>query len=216
MKKTDLKNEIVNNLEFARDSYTLNGDFLAPMFIVHTTEKGKIKKVPFLCTDTEERHKFSFMLGVSHGILLFKKEIDSINAIFAVFEAWYSTPSKEDNKNKEFLRPSLDPNRKEAIVSGGQIKDGTNDIAMFELKKSFKGEKVEVEFRAIEQINKEVKKKDKKESESPLLNTFWKGVELVDKLFKNAPKSIFDDSKIVSSEEIFKIIERDLKKYNYL
>ena len=212
--KTQLKLRVKENLKFAKEFYegSDSESTLATMLVVDTSKGDKKTGVAAILGNegaVEKRRDIAFDLGVRAGIELSKKEIDSIDAVYMISEAWYST---DYGKGKgKFLAPSEDPNRKEAIVSGGLSRDGANAFSMFELKRSFDMEngKVKVSFEPLD----EMKSGDKKGGmESPLLAHFWNGVELMEKFDKTLPAILKNHLNGLSTDKIFDMFSKSINE----
>ena len=226
--KTQNKNEnemnyiMETNLDFAQKCYLSEGGFQT-MFVANYTKNKNVTTSLSVLGDEEavnNRFFIVFNMGVMAGIQLMKKEIDSVESIFTMSEAWISTQGdKDDVKTKKYLLPSEDPNRKEALVSSGMSKDGESVFGVFEIKKSFdeNSGKIDVEFDSLEDPGKKAgtknkNKEDKKDGEtkSPLLEEFWKGLELMVNFEKTIPKELIKLMDEATTEEIFSMFSSQL------
>ena len=94
--KTQLKLRVKENLKFAKEFYegSDSESTLATMLVVDTSKGDKKTGVAAILGNegaVEKRRDIAFDLGVRAGIELSKKEIDSIDAVYMISEAWYST-----------------------------------------------------------------------------------------------------------------------------
>lgn len=217
--KNQLKSRVKENLEFAKEFYEKkenDGEALATMLVVDTSKGGKKAGVAAILGNkgaVEMRRDIAFDLGIKAGIELSKKEIDSIDAVYMISEAWVSTDYGE-GKGK-FLAPSEDPNRKEAIVSGGLSSDGISAFRMFELKRSFDLEngKLKISFESLDGMETDGdKKKEGIEAESPLLKMFWTGVELMEKFDETLPPILKEHMKGLTTDKVFSIFSKQINE----
>ena len=209
MTKTELNKSVEKNLDYVREWYK-NNQFFSTMLIIDFLKEGKAGAVVALIGDEDvmnNRHKIIFDLGIRIAIQKFRGDIDSIEAIYMMSEAWTSAPIKKGEKYT-YGRPSLDPNRKEAIISTGLSEDGMNAFSIFEIKRSMNLEDntMKVEFVPHESLKKEKKKDDKIEVESPLLKCFWDGVKLMDILFKDLPEQFVSHVKSMPVDSFLNMI----------
>jgi len=203
MTKDDLKVGVIENLDFAKGFYedaSAAGQGLSTMFITSTSKNGKRNGVAALIGDKgalENRRDISFDLGIRAGIELAHGDIDSIDAIYMISEAWFSTAMTKGESN--FTRPSEDLNRKEAIISVGVSQEGDKFLEIFEIKKTFDMEKgkIQVEFNSLnnEMPNSTV--------DSPLLDCFWDGVKLLASFQEKLPKEFEDIFKKLPVDVLF-------------
>lgn len=214
--KTKLNLRVKENLKFAKEFYESSKDDsgLPTILAVDTSHKNKKKGLTAILDGSalERRREIALELGLMAGIQLFKKEIDSIEAVYMVSEAWFSS---DISKNKDsFVMPSKDPNRKEAIVSSGLSENGTTAFGIFELKRSvdFSNNTVKVSFHPLEDMKPGKKKGDDVQIASPLLENFWKGVKLVGMFSEDGPESAKKELEDLSTKEIFAIFSRAFNK----
>ena len=213
--KTQLKLKVKENLEFAKKMYEKddgNGG-VQVMVVVDTSKDNKNTGTVALLANEEavkKRRDIVFDLGVRAGIELSNGVIDSIDAVYMLSEAWYSTAPK-DTKEVDMPIPSKDPNKKEAIVSTGMSINGDTAIGMFELKRSFDLEtgKLKVSFESLGE--KETGIGDG-EIESPLLQQFWLGAGLVEKFDKTIPPALKEHMRGLSTDKIFAMFSKSINE----
>ena len=160
----------------------------------------------------ENRREVVFSLGLRTGIEKFRGDVDSINAIMMMSEAWVSLPGNKD----KYVPPSLDPNKREAIISTGLTEDGENSFEVFELKRvlDLESGRTKIEFGSFEKFEK-IKNEEKEiESESPLLKRFWDGVGLIDHLIGNMPENMKPMVKKVPLDTFVNMIMRQISELN--
>jgi hypothetical protein len=216
MTKEELKKSVNENLDYVKSSYENNQGFSTTLVIETLKEKKKHSIAIILHNDAamENRFKVIFGLGIRTAIQKFRGDVESIEAIYLMSEAWTSIPSKPIKKGQEdkMGRPSEDPNRKEAIISTGLSRDGLNAFGIFEIKKSLDiiSEKFKVDLVPLEIGNK---KKDI-EMESPLLKRFWSGVELTESLFDKMPEDLRVVAKDMPVDPFLNMIMQQLEEAN--
>ena len=217
MTKEELRKSVSSNMDFVKDYYE-KGDsqFFETMFIIDTTKdkktRGMVAMIGGSDVAMENRREVAFSLGLRTGIEKFRGDVDSINAIMMMSEAWISLP---ENKDK-YVRPSLDPNKKEAIISTGLTEDGQSSFEVFELKRVLDLDKgiTKIEFGSFEKFE-EFKNKEKEiDSESPLLKRFWDGVGLVNHLIENMPENIKPMVKKVPLDTFVNMIMNQISELN--
>ena len=167
------KTKLNEYLDIAKKLIAKDGNLTPVVFLdVAKSEKPIILGLPGISSEQIRRQFMFFKLGAE--IKLAKKEV---NGITFLSEAWY-TKSEENKKN--LVRPSDNPNRKEAIVIlSSNIKGKYNFLIQ-----PFKMEGKEVVF---EKENKKTKtdKKDKAGTiEDNILKWFWRGYEAAIKIEK--------------------------------
>ena len=209
MTKKELSLGVKENLKFAKEHYEKNEGGLATMFIIESKKDGKGTGLAALLGDNgalEKRMDIIFDLGVRTGIELSRGDIDSIEAVYMVSEAWFSMSDLDDNSLK-FKMPSEDPNKKEALVSSGVSQDGSSIFMMFEIKKSIDLDtgRMKVSFVPIDEANK-----DGVEMESPLLQRFWDGVGLMNLFDTTLPTSVRKYFMDLPLEESFQMIIKQI------
>ena len=217
MTKEELKKSVNSNMSFVKDFYeTSDSQFFETMFIIDTTKdkknRGMVAMVGGNDVAMENRREVVFSLGLRTGIEKFRGDVDSINAIMMMSEAWVSLPGNKD----KYVRPSLDPNKKEAIVSTGLTEDGENSFEVFELKRvlDLESGRTKIEFGSLEKFEK-IKNEEKEiESESPLLKRFWDGVGLIDHLIGNMPENMKPMVKKVPLDTFVNMIMRQISELN--
>lgn len=213
MTKSELKKSVEKNLDYVKEYYKKN-QFFSTMLVIDSL-KGKTQRGMVVVMGNEaamdNRTKVVFDLGIRTAIEKFRGDIDSIEAIFMMSEVWTSAPVKK-GETYTYGRPSLDPQRKEAIISTGLSKDGQNAFSIFEMKRSLnlKDDTMNIEFIPFSSIEKEEKKVDSIEVESPLLKRFWDGVELMEMMFKEMPKELEDHAKSLSVDSFLNMIIRQI------
>ena len=210
--KEQLKNQVKENLEFLKVNYEDSDEpGFNSMFVVKAKKDGIFVNIVAMPENEEalnHRDQMMFDLGVRTHIGKMKKTIDSIDAIFMMSEAWFSEAKDSTDWSKQ-LRPSQDPNKKEAIISAGLSRDGESYLEMFELKRSFNQDtsKLQIEFANLKGVGEEDMK-----AESPLLKRFWAGVKMMEEMETEMPKRIKEIFKELTPDEIFEIIIRQIKK----
>lgn len=197
--KNEMEKTAIENLQFAKDCYEKENGFNF-MAVVQTEKGGKSETAAiFAMGDGFIEHRFEaiFDMGVRFGIQKMKKEVDSIDAIYVMSEAWIS--------DKTDMKPSEDPDRKECIISVGLSEKGDFVNEMYEIKKKWVNDKVVVEFSDITKNKKFEKMKNKKEvtGSNPLLERFWDGVALLKLFQETLPKDFEKDVKRLTTDEIF-------------
>ena len=211
----ELRKNIEKNLGMAKSMYEkTNSKGFPPAFIIDVTRNGKRGEVVAIMGDNgivDNRFDVSFDLGVRYGIELFLKKIDSINAVFMIFESWFNTAPKGNGAKEKMIQPSKDPNKKEGIVSAGLTKEGVSAIEMYELKKTFdiQSGKIKVEFKPAFEDDK--KKDDKIEAESPLLKRFWEGVDFMTEFSSKVPPDMTHLFQRMSVDKMFDIFKNHIE-----
>ena len=211
MTKEELTKSVESNLSYVKDFYKRQ-QFFATMLVIEALKNKKRQgKVVILGNEgaMENRAEVMFDLGLRSAIEQFKGDVDSVEAICMMSEAWFSVP-KEGEKLSEFTRPSEDPNRKEAIISTGTARDLKGVMRIFELKRliDLKDDTMKVEFSPFESALK-AEVEGNLEVDSPLLNRFWAGVKLMEWLFERMPSNLVVEAKKLSVDKFLNmIIER--------
>lgn len=216
MTETILKKSVKNNLDYARKFYETGNQAFATMFVIEGIKDKKKTSIAVALGNSEAvdmRSKIAFDLGIRTGVELFKGELDSIEAIFMMSEAWVSTAMKKGGKELMFPQPSLDPNRKEALISCGSMENGMAILEIFEVKKSLNLEKNEVKV-TFESLKEPKKKKGGKETDAkaPLLDYFWDGVKMTENMFKAIPAPLGQLVKEMPVDHTFKMIVNQIEK----
>lgn len=201
MNKNELTKEVKKNLDFAKKCYENDQNF-STMFIIGGNRKGEVARDAIIVGNQavlENRNKVVFFMGIRAGIEMYKKLRDSVDSIYMISEAWFSTELKNKGKKLKFDRPSLDPKRKEGIISSGLTRDNKTIVEMYEIKRSMdlKSGKFKVEFQPYGEKENSLK------AEAPLLKHFWEGVNLTEKMFSDFPPVI---AKIVEQYTVEKTL----------
>jgi hypothetical protein len=219
MTKDELKQSVERNLRFAREFFDMNGDDgLAPMFIVESTRGGRVGAMVAIAPgELALENKFDrlFDLGVLASLQRFRGDVDTVNAIFMMSEAWISIADKKDGtevKATDFIQPSQDPKRREGLISAAMSRDGNTAFDMFEIKRSIDLDngRIIVNFLPFEE---EVAPKEAIKADSPLLESFWKGVEMMDTFVTTLPAELEKYVKEMPVEEMFLKLVKQLEEF---
>ncbi len=213
--KNEIKQEVKNNLSFVKDIYKKDRSFDV-MFAIRVKKGENIQRVlvPILGDMDrfiKDRNDVVFSIGLRFGIQKMKKEVDEIDAVFMMAEAWLSL--EKIGEKLKYTRPSEDPNRLEVIVSSGLSSDDESIVEAYEIKKRYTdGEGVIVDFvnvKDLPQLKETDRNKETKdggsfdESASPLLDSFFAGVNLMDVFSKTLPEEFKDIVKEATTDELF-------------
>lgn len=214
--KEEIKIEAKKNLDFVKTCYE-EQNYFDLMFLVKAKEQGKIVTTAVGFEDPsmiDDRYNRIFDIGVMWGIKKMKKEVDDIEAVFMMSEAWLSMGPISD---KKVLRPSLDPKRVEVIISTALSKNGDGAYEVYEIKKKWNDGGVTVEFTDIKDnpIMKE-NTKDTKEgdirSTNPLLDEFWRAVNLMAEFEKTLPVALKSHVLESDTDELFRTFINQLNR----
>jgi hypothetical protein len=213
MTKEELNKVVETNLDFARVAYSdPKSDGLSTMLIIKIVKNSEESNIVAVFGDNEsleQRWKTVFDLGVRINLEKFRGEIDSVEGIFMLTEAWMSMINKNDPQAKVKINrmPSQDPNKIEAIVSAGSSRDGLAGVRTYEIRKSFDivNSEIKTEFIPMD-------KDGPIEAETPLLKQFWNGIELMEIFERTLPKELEDHMKKMPVEQAFNLLISQLEK----
>lgn len=97
------------------------------MAMIIAKKDGKEVRAMLPIDDSEHRHKIIEFAGKkAHEFF------DEVDAIILVSECWMS---KQEKDLKEYVRPSEDPDRKEALMISGMTREQITECKMFEIDK---------------------------------------------------------------------------------
>ncbi len=179
------------NIDLAKEFLIkTNGSIPIPMmaYAVITQNDGKNMISPIEIENSEERFEILSYLGGNFARKKNLGEISSVEAVCFMAEAWMSKidtskmskKEKEDVQRKslsgEIKRPSEDPNRVECLTVVAKSRDGQKFSHMYEIFKSWDGEKIKVE---LKDMAAELTDKEGIKIESPLLDSFWRGYAII-------------------------------------
>jgi hypothetical protein len=171
------------SMEQIKDGKSVESTLFAVMYEKGSDQLG-ILPVSFGDTqDADERR----MIMESIGEMLAEKEAD-VYLFMTVAEAWAST--QKLTKNGLYIRPLLDPKRKELFMASGKDVDGNIRNVSYEIKRKEKG----VEFKRLNIFGKsqakflfdwhDPKKQQELKIENTLVDTAWESYSKSKKLIK--------------------------------
>ena len=165
MTKEELKIELDKRTGGALECFRKFKNCEMFLFVVTKGEKGFAEGImPIMDTMVKNRFELAKILG--KGMKKFIKEGKTVEAVFMVAKAWY-TSVKNREEVKKTLPPSLNINRKEALIISGMNEAGEVEMNFFQIIRK-KG------------VDPELKKEEGfKKIESNILQAFWEGVEEV-------------------------------------
>lgn len=136
-----------------------------PMMLVHGKKQGTM--VGFGNIPENHKDKMELMLKTGVAVGEHKETFGELVSVYFISEAWAS--GFQGEPPKDFVRPSLDPDRKEILlVMGKRLDTDENEFGAFEMIKDKEGKLVDFKDYAADKgkITK---------SESPLLDAFLFG-----------------------------------------
>lgn len=211
MLKKELKEKTRKNLEFMEQTYLKSNYAFIPMVEAQGKQYGKKLFVSgFINEDSYLKRRFVLeQLGIDLGVRVFlKKEIDTIDGIFMMSEAYMSKHEK-GKELAEVSRPSEDPNRQEILMSTGLSRDGIYVLATKIIRKKWHNDKIEVSLEEGEQMESKNNEKEK----NIILDHFWDNFKKVEQFAEamKDDKEIQEKLKNSSAEEISEIFRNGMR-----
>ncbi|MCH7541554.1 hypothetical protein IH981_02120 [Patescibacteria group bacterium] len=172
MTKQQLQEALDNVVTATKKCYERgeNMPFLLHVF-VERDEGGRADLVFILGNKEAVDNRKQVLRDVGRNLAKDIRVLNRVVAIAVISEAWVSTVPFKDmaidghaTTKKEYVQPSKDPKRKEALVISAQTRDHENVIRIYHIERE--GGKASL---------KEIKSGFSK-MEAPLLDEFWKGL----------------------------------------
>ena len=146
-------------IDFAKDYVLRHGEHPPTLYAKGTMDKAVI---PLDAFPTIQEKKVLFLAHAGKQLAQ-KGNIGTLTEVFFVSEAWIGIPKKDGS----FIQPSLDPERKEAlIISGLDVLEEKQSLAVLDIVRDSNGELRELKESTFPQDG---------EVKSPLLPAFVLG-----------------------------------------
>ena len=122
----------------AQETTLVNG-FHIPTLIVVGGRRLEIIQIPFDNVQAEARHSLMKVIGMDMAT---QKRLGELKRLFLVTEGWLGRPEEPD---KEYVPPSQDPNRVEAlIIAMLDVNSGQAEMDIFEMRRRSDGDLAEL------------------------------------------------------------------------